>query len=57
MSQILVDEHLGRTEVLAPLRTWITAQKIEDLAPDETLKDERILTDLAPPKTAYVHHS
>ena len=43
MSQILVDEHLSRTEVLAPLRTWITAQKIEDLAPDETLKDERIL--------------
>ena len=43
MSQILVDEHLSRTEVLAPLRTWITARKIEDLAPDETLKDERIL--------------
>jgi hypothetical protein len=33
MSQILVDEHLGRTEVLEPLQRWITAQKIEDLAP------------------------
>jgi len=38
-----VDEHLSRTEVLEPLQRWITAQKIEDLAPDETLKDERIL--------------
>lgn len=43
MSQVLVDEHLGQTEVLEPLQRWITAQKIEDLAPDETLKDERIL--------------
>jgi hypothetical protein len=43
MSQIVLDEHLGRTEVLAPLRRWITAVKIEDLAPEETLKDDRIL--------------
>jgi hypothetical protein len=43
MSQIVLDEHLGRTEVLTPLRRWITTVKIEDLAPDETLKDDRIL--------------
>lgn len=43
MSQIVLDEHLGRTEVLEPLQQWITATKIEDLAPDETLKDDRIL--------------
>jgi len=43
MSQIVLDEHLGYTEVLEPLRKWITAAKIEDLAPDETLKDDRIL--------------
>jgi hypothetical protein len=43
MSQILVDEHLSRTEVLEPLLKWITARKIEELAPEETLKDDRIL--------------
>lgn len=43
MSQILVDEHLSPTEVVKPLQRWITAQKIEDFAPDSTLKDERIL--------------
>lgn len=43
MSQILVDEHLSRTEVLVPLQGWISAQKIEDLVPNETLKDDRIL--------------
>ncbi|MGE0682057.1 MAG: hypothetical protein AB7P69_14305 [Candidatus Binatia bacterium] len=43
MSQIVLDEHLGDTEVLEPLRRWITAVKIEDLAPDETLKDDRLL--------------
>lgn len=43
MSQIVLDEHLGDTEVLEPLRRWITAVKIEELAPDETLKDDRLL--------------
>jgi hypothetical protein len=43
MSQILMDEHLSRTEVLEPLQQWTTAQKIEDLAPNETFKDDRIL--------------
>ena len=42
MSQVILDEHLGSTEVLEPLRKWITATKIEDFAPDETLKDDRI---------------
>ena len=43
MSQIVLDEHLGRTEVLTPLQRWMTTVKIEDLAPAETLKDDRIL--------------
>jgi hypothetical protein len=43
MSQPVLDEHLGRTEVLVPLQKWITATKIEDLAGDEILKDDRIL--------------
>ena len=43
MSQLVLDEHLGRTEVLVPLQRWITATKIEDLADDEILKDDRIL--------------
>jgi len=30
MSQIVLDEHLGRTEVLEPLWKWITAAKIEE---------------------------
>ena len=43
MSQIVLDEHLGHSEVLEPLRQWISAAKIEDLVPDEMLKDDRIL--------------
>ena len=43
MSQIVLDEHLGHSEVLEPLRQWVTATKIEDLVPDEMLKDDRIL--------------
>jgi hypothetical protein len=43
MSQIIVDEQLGRTEVLLPLRRWITAQKIESLRPFEVIKDDRVL--------------
>lgn len=43
MSQIVLNEHLGRTEVLTSLQRWITTVKIEDLAPAETLKDDRIL--------------
>jgi hypothetical protein len=43
MSQLVLDEHLGRTEVLVPLQRWITTAKIEDLAGDEILKDDRIL--------------
>jgi hypothetical protein len=43
MSQLVLDEHLGRMEVLLPLQKWITATKIEDLVGDEILKDDRIL--------------
>jgi hypothetical protein len=43
MSQIVLDEHLGDSEVLESLRRWISAVKIIDLVPDETLKDDRLL--------------
>jgi len=43
MSQLVLDEHLSREEVLEPLRSWRSVQKIEDLTPHETLKDDRIL--------------
>lgn len=43
MSQIIVDEQLGRTEVLLPLRRWITARKIESFRPFEVIKDDRVL--------------
>jgi hypothetical protein len=43
MSQIVLDEHLGDTEVLEPLRGWISTVRITDLAPDETVKDDRLL--------------
>jgi hypothetical protein len=43
MSHLVLDEHLSREEVLEPLRPWRSIQKIEDLAPHETLKDDRIL--------------
>ena len=43
MSQILADEHLGYSEVIAPLQSWITVQKIEELAPDTILKDDRVV--------------
>jgi hypothetical protein len=43
MSHLVLDEHLSREEVLEPLRPWRSVQKIEDLAPHETLKDDRIL--------------
>ena len=43
MTQIVVDEHLGRTEALEPLQKWITARKIEELRPGEVIKDDRVL--------------
>ncbi|MBM3236988.1 hypothetical protein FJZ31_11915 [Candidatus Poribacteria bacterium] len=43
MSQIIVDEQLGKTEVLLPLRRWVTALKIESSRPFEVIKDDRVL--------------
>jgi len=42
MSQIILDEQLNRDRVLIPLQRWITVQKLEDLRPDEVIKDDRI---------------
>lgn len=42
MSQIILDEHLGRTGVVEPLRRWITAAKVEDVWHGEIVKDERL---------------
>jgi hypothetical protein len=43
MSQIIFDEQLNWRLVLAPVRRWITAQKIEDMRPSEIIKDDRVL--------------
>ncbi|MFQ6043799.1 MAG: hypothetical protein ACE5PV_23340 [Candidatus Poribacteria bacterium] len=43
MSQIIFDEQLNWRLVLEPVRRWITAQKIEDMRPYETIKDNRVL--------------
>ena len=43
MSQIIFDEQLNWRLVLEPVRRWITAQKIEDMRPYETIKDDRVL--------------
>jgi len=42
MSQIILDEQLNWRLVLEPMRRWITAQKIEDMRPYETIKDDRV---------------
>jgi len=44
MSQIILDEHLGRGQVLLPIQHWITAKRIQDLRPGEIIKDERLPT-------------
>ncbi len=42
MSQIILDEQLNRDRVFKPLLSWITVQKLEDLRPNEVIKDDRI---------------
>lgn len=42
MSQIILDEQLNRDRVLTPLLEWITVKKLEDLRPNEVIKDDRI---------------
>jgi hypothetical protein len=44
MSQIILDEHLGRNQALHPIQHWITAKRIQDLRPGEVIKDERLPT-------------
>jgi hypothetical protein len=44
MSQIILDEHLGRNQALHPIQHWITAKRVQDLRPGEVIKDERLPT-------------
>jgi len=44
MSQIILDEHLGRSQVLQPIQHWKTAKRIQDLRPGEVVKDDRLPT-------------
>jgi len=44
MSQIILDEHLGRNQVLQPIQHWITVKRVQDLRPREIIKDDRVLT-------------
>lgn len=42
MAQIILDEQLNRDRVLKPLLQWVTTQKLEELHPNEVIKDDRI---------------
>jgi hypothetical protein len=44
MSQVILDEHLGRNQALHPIQHWITAKRIQDIRPGEVIKDERLPT-------------
>lgn len=42
MSQIIIDDQLRPSLVLAPILRWITAQRLRNLRPTEVIKDERV---------------
>lgn len=42
MSQFIIDEQLLLDRVLLPIRKWASVRRIDDLRPDEVIKDERI---------------
>jgi hypothetical protein len=42
MSQLILDDQLDITEILPPLRKWITARRLQDLRPGELIRDDRI---------------
>ena len=43
VTQIILDEHIDPEDVVAPIQSWTTAQRIVDLGPHEVIKDDRIL--------------
>ena len=38
----MLDDQLDVTEVLVPIRKWITAQRLQDLRPGELVRDDRV---------------
>lgn len=42
MTQLVLDDQLAASEVLRPLRRWMTAQRLRDLRPDERIHDDRV---------------
>src|SRR5713226_3968969 len=42
MSQLILDDQLDVSEILPPLRKWITARRLQDLRPSELIRDDRI---------------
>jgi hypothetical protein len=42
MSQLVLDDQLDVSEVLPPLRKWITAVRLHDLRPHQVVRDERV---------------
>jgi hypothetical protein len=42
VSQFILDEQLLFDRVLLPIRKWASVKRIDELRPDEVIKDERI---------------
>ncbi len=42
MSQFIVDEQLPFDRVVFPIRKWASVKRIDELRPDEVIKDDRI---------------
>ncbi|NUO81126.1 hypothetical protein HUU05_13695 [candidate division KSB1 bacterium] len=42
MSQFIIDEQLPFDRVVFPIRKWASVKRIDELRPDEVIKDDRI---------------
>jgi hypothetical protein len=42
MSQLILDDQLKASQVLEPLRKWITVQRLRDLRPHQQILDDRV---------------
>jgi hypothetical protein len=42
MSQLILDDQLNLRKVLAPLQSWITVERLQDLRPGEVILDDRV---------------
>ncbi len=42
MSQIILDEQLGASELVVPLQKWFKVRRLKDILPHQTILDDRI---------------